>query len=45
MGYDQGKFNQTALPKKRDFYSHFNVEDISNICKENICNEFVKILK
>ena len=31
--------------KKKDFYSHLNVEDISNISKENISNEFVKILK
>ena len=31
--------------KKKDFYSHLNVKDISNISKENISNEFVKILK
>ena len=24
------KFNKTSLPKKEDFYSHLNVEDITD---------------
>ena len=27
---DQEKFNQTLLPEKEDFYSHLNVEDITD---------------
>ena len=26
---DWGKFNETSLPKKEDFYSHLNMEDIT----------------
>ena len=27
---DWGKFNETSLPEKEDFYSHLNMEDITN---------------
>ena len=27
---DWKKFNETALPGKEDFYSHLNVEDITD---------------
>ena len=27
---DWEKFNETLLPKKEDFYSHLNVEDITD---------------
>ena len=37
-----GKFNETSLPEKEDFFSHLNLEDITNadyahakeVCKE-----------
>ena len=28
--YDWEKFNETSLPKKEDFYSHLNMEDIND---------------
>ena len=28
---DWGKFNETSLPEKEDFYSHLNMEDITNV--------------
>ena len=27
---DSEKFNETSLPEKEDFYSHLNMEDITN---------------
>ena len=24
------KFNETLLPKKKDFYSHLNIEDVTD---------------
>ena len=36
---DWKKFDEKLLPEKRDFYSHLNMEDISD------AKEFVKILK
>ena len=27
---DWEKFNETSLPEKEDFYSHLNMEDITN---------------
>ena len=37
---DWEKFNETSLPEKEDFYSHFNMEDITS---EDYAH--VKILK
>ena len=28
--YDWEKFNKTSLPRKEDFYSHLNMEDITD---------------
>ena len=28
---DWEKFNETSLPGKEDFYSHFNMEDINDV--------------
>ena len=28
--YDYEKFNETSLPKKEDFYSHLDMEDITD---------------
>ena len=30
---DWEKINETSLPEKEDFYSHFNMEDITD-CKD-----------
>ena len=47
---DCEKFNETSLPKKEDFYSHLNMEDITDAQKTHkkktrTQKEFVKILK
>ena len=38
-----GKFNETSLPEKEDFYSHLNMEDIADAdyarAKE-VCKDF-----
>ena len=37
------KFNETSLPQKEDFYSHLNMEDITNAdCThtKKICKDF-----
>ena len=41
---DWEKFKETSLPEKKDFYSHLNMEDITDAdtCTQK---EFVKILK
>ena len=28
--YDWGKFNETSLPEKEDFYNHLNLKDITD---------------
>ena len=40
---DKEKFNETLLPGKEDFYSHLNMEDITDAGYTQ--KEFVKILK
>ena len=44
---DWEKFNETSLPEKEDFYSHFNMEDITSedyahvkILKKKIIGEY-----
>ena len=40
---DWEKFNETSLPKKEDFYSHLNVEDITNADyaqAKRVCKDF-----
>ena len=40
---DWEKFNETSLPEKEDFYSHLNMEDITNAdCTDakNVCKDF-----
>ena len=40
---DWGKFNETSLPEKVDFYSHLNMEDITDEDYEHakrICKNF-----
>ena len=40
---DWEKLNETLLPEKKDFYSNFNMEDITDAdCTQK---EFVEILK
>ena len=41
---DWEKFNETSLPEKEDFYSHLNMEDITDT-DTHTEKEFVKILK
>ena len=41
---EQHKFNETSLPKKEDFYSNFNMEDITD-SRYNNEKEFVQTLK
>ena len=41
---DWEKFNETLLPKKEDFYSHLNMEDITDADYAQQ-KEFVKILQ
>ena len=38
-----GKFNETSLPKKEDFYSHFNMENITDADyahAKGVCKDF-----
>ena len=38
-----GKFNETSLPEKEDFYSHLNMDDITNadsVHTERVCKDF-----
>ena len=30
------KFNETSLPEKEDFYSHLNMEDITDAHKKSL---------
>ena len=41
---DWEKFNEKSLPEKEDFYSHLNMEDITNTDYAH-AKEFVKMLK
>ena len=40
---DLEKFNETALPEKDDFYSHLNMENITDADYTHTQKEFVKI--
>ena len=42
---DWEKFNETSLREKEDFYSHLNMEDITDADYAHTPKEFVKILK
>ena len=38
-----GKFSETSLPEKEDFYSHLNMDDITNadsVHTERACKDF-----
>ena len=40
---DLGKFNETLLPEKEDFYSHLNMEDITDADyshAQRVCQDF-----
>ena len=40
---DGEKFNETSWPEKEDFYSHFNMEDITNVDythAKGVCKDF-----
>ena len=40
---DWEKFNETTLPEKEDFYSHINIEDISDADyahAKRVCKDF-----
>ena len=47
---DQEEFNETSLPEKEDFYSHLNMEDITDadyphakrVCKDLEVKNFVE---
>ena len=42
---DWEKFNKTSLPEKEEFYSHFNMEDITDADyahDKRVCKEFEK---
>ena len=41
---DSEKFNETKLPEKEGFYSHLNIEDITD-SDYVLAKEFVKTLK
>ena len=41
---DWEKFHETSLPEKEDFFSHLNMEDITDADYTHI-KKFVKILK
>ena len=41
---DREKFSETTLPEKEDFYSHLNMEDITDADYVH-AKKFVKILK
>ena len=34
---DWEKFIETSLPEKEDFYSHINMEDITDVHAKRIC--------
>ena len=39
------KFNETLLPEKKDFYSHLNMEDITDadyVHAKRFCKDFEK---
>ena len=41
---DWEKFNETSLPEKEDFYSHLNIEDITDADyahSKTVCKDFV----
>ena len=48
---DWGKFNETALPEKEDFYIHLNMEDITDadyahakiVCKDFEIKKFRRV--
>ena len=46
---DWEKFNETLLPEKEDFYSHLNLEDITdadNAHRKRVCKNFeIKYLR
>ena len=40
---DWEKFNETSLPEKEDFYSHLNIEGITDadyVHAKSVCKEF-----
>ena len=40
---DWGKFNEASLPEKEDFYSHLNMEDITDanyVHTKRVCKDF-----
>ena len=40
---DWENFNETSLPEKQDFYSHLNIEDITNVNyahTKRVCKDF-----
>ena len=37
---DWEKFIETSLPEKEDFYSHINMEDITDVHAKRICKGF-----
>ena len=40
---DWEKLNETSLPEKEDFYSHLNMEDITNadyVHRKRVCKNF-----
>ena len=40
---DCEKFNKTSLPEKKDFYSHLNMEDITDadyMHSKRVCKDF-----
>ena len=42
---DWEKFDETSLPEKEDFYSHLNMEDISDkdyMDTKTVCKDFEK---
>ena len=41
---DWEKFNETSLPEKENFYSHLNMDNITDVSYVH-ANEIVKILK
>ena len=43
--YDWDKFNKISLPEEVDFYSHLDIEDITDAYYTHSQKEFVEILK
>ena len=40
---DQDELNETSLPEEEDFYSHLNMEDITNVDQmqtKQVCKDF-----